>query len=89
MWTTAFLQTLSCSLATKWMWTWVSTGKHKQYAKIVAAKKAKKLEIADNAAASDALTPSEATMYQALSARRIYLSQDPPRNIRFLTGFTS
>jgi len=49
-----------------------------KYAKRVGAKKAKKLEIADNAAASDRLTSSEATMYRALSARFHYLSQDRP-----------
>ena len=42
------------------------------------AKKAKKLENADNAATSDVLTSSEATMYRALSARCNYLSQDRP-----------
>ena len=49
-----------------------------KYAKRVGAKTAKKLEIAENALASDVLTSAEATMYRALSARCNYLSQDRP-----------
>lgn len=49
-----------------------------KYAKRVGAKKAKKLEIAKNALESDVLSSADATMYQGLSARCNYLSQDRP-----------
>ena len=49
-----------------------------KYAKRMGAKKAKKLEIAENALASDVLSSADATMYRALSARCNYLSQDRP-----------
>ena len=49
-----------------------------KYAKRVGAKKANQLEIADNAAAPDVLTSSEAKMYRALSARCNYLVKTAP-----------
>jgi hypothetical protein len=49
-----------------------------KYTKRVGAKKAKKLEIAENATNSTVLASADATMYRALSARCNYLSQDRP-----------